>query len=250
MGEYMATVNQIGAAETAKYLIDIPSCVMPQETQEFDTVYSEISTGDEDLDTIFEEVSKEYGVHVDLLKAVAQAESGFDTQAVSSAGAMGIMQLMPATAQSLGVEDPYDARQCITGGAKMLGYLLADYNGDVTLALAAYNAGSGAVNRYGGVPPYSETQNYINKINNILGGALDNDSTTIDGAEPTPVYGVQEEEEEAYYTSSITQQYLSAASMIPSTAAVSQTVSQLYEDSYQNVISAITGQDYSRIIQI
>lgn len=132
----MSTVSQIGAAETAKYLMDIPSCVIPQDTDSFDSVYSDISTGDEDLDTIFEEVSKEYGVNVNLLKAVAQAESGFDSQAVSSAGAMGIMQLMPATAESLGVEDPYDARQNITGGAKMLGYLLADYNGDVTLALA------------------------------------------------------------------------------------------------------------------
>ena len=125
----MSTVSQIGAAETAKYLMDIPSCVIPQDTDSFDSVYSDISTGDEDLDTIFEEVSKEYGVNVNLLKAVAQAESGFDSQAVSSAGAMGIMQLMPATAESLGVEDPYDARQNITGGAKMLGYLLADYNG-------------------------------------------------------------------------------------------------------------------------
>ena len=185
----MSTVSQIGAAETAKYLMDIPSCVIPQDTDSFDSVYSDISTGDEDLDTIFEEVSKEYGVNVNLLKAVAQAESGFDSQAVSSAGAMGIMQLMPASAESLGVEDPYDARQNITGGAKMLGYLLADYNGDVTLALAAYNAGSGAVRKYGGVPPYSETENYIRKINDILGGALDNDSTTVDGAEPTPVYG-------------------------------------------------------------
>ena len=69
-----------------------------------------------------------------------------------------LCSVMPATAESLGVEDPYDARQNITGGAKMLGYLLADYNGDVTLALAAYNAGSGAVRKYGGVPPYSETE--------------------------------------------------------------------------------------------
>ena len=80
----MSTVSQIGAAETAKYLMDIPSCVIPQDTDSFDSVYSDISTGDEDLDTIFEEVSKEYGVNVNLLKAVAQAESGFDSQAVSS----------------------------------------------------------------------------------------------------------------------------------------------------------------------
>ena len=234
----MSTVSQIGAAETAKYLMDIPSCVIPQDTDSFDSVYSDISTGDEDLDTIFEEVSKEYGVNVNLLKAVAQAESGFDSQAVSSAGAMGIMQLMPATAESLGVEDPYDARQNITGGAKMLGYLLADYNGDVTLALAAYNAGSGAVRKYGGVPPYSETENYIRKINDILGGALDNDSTTVDGAEPTPVYSAP-----------VTQQYMAAA-QIPVVQAGYQTAAQAYEAAYNSVISVISGQDYSGITQI
>ena len=242
-------VSQIGAAETAKYLMDIPSCVIPQDTDSFDSVYSDISTGDEDLDTIFEEVSKEYGVNVNLLKAVAQAESGFDSQAVSSAGAMGIMQLMPATAESLGVEDPYDARQNITGGAKMLGYLLADYNGDVTLALAAYNAGSGAVRKYGGVPPYSETENYIRKINDILGGALDNDSTTVDGAEPTPVYGTSQDEEEVYYSAPVTQQYMAAA-QIPVVQAGYQTAAQAYEAAYNSVISVISGQDYSGITQI
>ena len=231
----MSSVSQIGAAETAKYLMDIPSCVIPQDTDSFDSVYSDISTGDEDLDTIFEEVSKEYGVNVNLLKAVAQAESGFDSQAVSSAGAMGIMQLMPATAESLGVEDPYDARQNITGGAKMLGYLLADYNGDVTLALAAYNAGSGAVRKYGGVPPYSETENY--------------DSTTVDGAEPTPVYGTSQDEEEVYYSAPVTQQYMAAA-QIPVVHAVYQTAAQVYEAAYNSVISVISGQDYSGITQI
>ena len=233
----MSTVSQIGAAETAKYLMDIPSCVIPQDTDSFDSVYSDISTGDEDLDTIFEEVSKEYGVNVNLLKAVAQAESGFDSQAVSSAGAMGIMQLMPATAESLGVEDPYD------------GYLLADYNGDVTLALAAYNAGSGAVRKYGGVPPYSETENYIRKINDILGGALDNDSTTVDGAEPTPVYGTSQDEEEVYYSAPVTQQYMAAA-QIPVVQAGYQTAAQAYEAAYNSVISVISGQDYSGITQI
>ena len=82
---------------------------------------------DETLDEIFEDVSQEYGVNVNLLKAVAQAESGFDVNATSSCGAMGIMQLMPSTAESYGVEDPYDARQSITGGAKLLSWLLDDY---------------------------------------------------------------------------------------------------------------------------
>ena len=125
------------------------------------------------------------GVNVNLLKAVAQAESGFDVNATSSCGAMGIMQLMPSTAESYGVEDPYDARQSITGGAKLLSWLLDDYNGNVSLALAGYNAGCGAVQKYGGVPPYDETVNYINKINDILDGALNNDSWTTDSMQAT-----------------------------------------------------------------
>ena len=91
------------------------------------------------LEDIFQDVAKEYEVPVDLLKAVAQAESGFDANAVSSCGASGIMQLMPKTAEGLGVEDVFDPEQNITGGAKMLAYLLDDYDGDTTLALAAYN---------------------------------------------------------------------------------------------------------------
>ena len=136
-----------------------------ESTGEFDSVYNAIETNDLTLDEIFQKVSDEYGVDVNLLKAVAQAESGFDASAVSYCGAMGMMQLMPATAESLGVEDPFDAEQSITGGAKMLGYLLDDYNGNVTLALAAYNAGSGSVQKYGGVPPYDQTLHYIEKIN-------------------------------------------------------------------------------------
>lgn len=155
-----------------------------QVSSDFDSIYEE-QARQLTLDEIFDKASKEYGVDVNLLKAVAQAESGFDTNAVSYCGAMGIMQLMPATAESLGVEDPFDAEQCIMGGAKMLSYLLDDYNGNVTLALAGYNAGSGAVQKYGGVPPYDETINYIDKINDILGGALSNDSRTIDGASTT-----------------------------------------------------------------
>lgn len=131
------------------------------------------------LEEIFDSVSKEYDVPVKLLKAVAQAESDFDTNAVSSCGASGIMQLMPSTAKGLGVEDVFDPEQNITGGAKMLAYLLDDYDGDTTLALAAYNAGSGAVAKYGGVPPYEETRNYINRINNILEGGLEKDLSYI-----------------------------------------------------------------------
>lgn len=162
------------------YRVDNYNGTAGTKNLKFDEVLN--SMIDEDLESIFQDVSKEYGVDVNLLKAVAQAESGMDSNATSWCGAMGIMQLMPTTAQSYGVTDPYDARQSITGGAKLLSWLLDDYNGNVSLALAGYNAGCGSVQKYGGVPPYDETINYIHKINQLLGGALDNDSWTIDGS--------------------------------------------------------------------
>jgi hypothetical protein len=143
---------------------------------DFDSIYN---NNTRTLEDIFQDVASEYDVPVDLLKAVAEAESGFDPDAVSSCGASGIMQLMPETAKGLGVDDVFDPEQNITGGAKMLAYLLDDYDGDTTLALAAYNAGSGAVAKYGGVPPYEETNNYIKRINSILDGGLEKDLSYI-----------------------------------------------------------------------
>lgn len=119
------------------------------------------------MDAIFEEASARYGVSVSLLKAVAKAESNFNPSAVSPAGAIGVMQLMPRTAAGLGVSDPYDARQNIMGGAKYLSENLERF-GDVELALAAYNAGPNSVTKYGGVPPYTETQNYVKKVMNYM----------------------------------------------------------------------------------
>ena len=179
----MNVIQPVTILDGNQYLVQGPADKTGQATS-FDNVYNR-SCGDETLDEIFEDVSQEYGVNVNLLKAVAQAESGFDVNATSSCGAMGIMQLMPSTAESYGVEDPYDARQSITGGAKLLSWLLDDYNGNVSLALAGYNAGCGAVQKYGGVPPYDETVNYINKINDILDGALSNDSWTTDSMQAT-----------------------------------------------------------------
>ncbi|MBQ4522871.1 MAG: lytic transglycosylase domain-containing protein [Lachnospiraceae bacterium] len=120
------------------------------------------------LEDIFQDAAATYDVPVNLLKAVAKAESNFDPNAVSHCGAQGIMQLMPATASYLGVEDAFDPEQNIMGGAKYLSNLLKTYDGDVTLTLAAYNAGSGNVKKYGGVPPFKETQNYIKKISGYL----------------------------------------------------------------------------------
>ncbi|QAT50776.1 lytic transglycosylase domain-containing protein [Caproiciproducens sp. NJN-50] len=126
-------------------------------------------SGGQGLDDIFDRASRTYGVPENLLKAVAKAESGFQADAVSRCGAQGIMQLMPSTARSLGVTDSFDPEQNIMGGAKYLGSLLGKY-GDAKLAVAAYNAGSGNVDKYGGVPPFSETQNYVEKVLSYAGG--------------------------------------------------------------------------------
>lgn len=104
-----------------------------------------------------------YALSADLLEAVAWQESRFRSGAVSSKGAVGVMQLMPATARALGV-DPHDVAQNIHGGAAYLGQMLSRYGGNIEKALAAYNAGPGAVDRYGGVPPYRETQAYVAAI--------------------------------------------------------------------------------------
>lgn len=99
-----------------------------------------------------------------LLTAVIRQESGFQPNAISDAGAMGLMQLMPETARSLGVRDPLNPAQNIEGGATLIRSLIDRYHGQLDLALAAYNAGSGAVDRYGGVPPYRETQDYVRNV--------------------------------------------------------------------------------------
>ena len=180
----MSTVNNISPIDGSAYLVSTGNSVNATSGTDFDKIYNDIAV-DDSLESIFAGAAKEFGINENFLKAVAKAESGFDPDAESGCGAQGIMQLMPFTSESYGVTDPFDAKQNIYAGAQLLSELLDNYNGNATLALAAYNAGSGSVQKYGGVPPYDETVNYINKINDILGGSLAGDSKTVDGASTT-----------------------------------------------------------------
>ncbi len=121
---------------------------------------------DASLSSLVQEASSKFGVDAKLVSAVAEVESGGNQASVSEAGAIGVMQLMPDTARALGV-NPYDEKENVEGGAKYLRQMLDTFGGDVKKAVAAYNAGPQAVKEYGGVPPYRETQNYVNKVLDI-----------------------------------------------------------------------------------
>ncbi|MBQ8912629.1 MAG: lytic transglycosylase domain-containing protein [Lachnospiraceae bacterium] len=124
------------------------------------------------LEAIFKEASETYGISEDLLKAIAYNESRFQPGVTSSAGAMGIMQLMPGTAKAMGVEDAYDPYQNIMGGAKLLNYLSNLYDGNTSLMIAAYAAGTGTVAKYGGIPPLASVNGYIAKIYNTMDSGI------------------------------------------------------------------------------
>jgi transglycosylase-like protein with SLT domain len=129
-----------------------------------DEVVDEVVSATGDLHALASEAARRHGLDPELVLAVVTVESGFRPEAVSSKGAQGLMQLMPATAQALGVQNALDPAANLDGGARHLSELIAFYGGDVTKALAAYNAGAGAVARHGGVPPYKETQEYVKKV--------------------------------------------------------------------------------------
>lgn len=120
-------------------------------------------TKDEIL-SLIDRTAQKYGIDEKLVRALVKQESGFNPNAKSHAGALGLMQLMPSTAAGLGVKNPLDPVQNVEGGVKYLKSMLDRFNGNTILALAAYNAGPNAVKKYGGVPPYKETQNYVRSI--------------------------------------------------------------------------------------
>jgi len=123
-------------------------------------------------DDIIGEAADAYKIDPDLIRAVVRAESAFNPMVVSPAGAQGLMQLMPALTEEMGVTDPFDPRQNIMAGTRLLKDLLTRHKGNVTLTLASYNAGLGNVRKYGGrVPPFKETRNYVKRITSLIADA-------------------------------------------------------------------------------
>ncbi|MGH9875320.1 MAG: lytic transglycosylase domain-containing protein [Pyrinomonadaceae bacterium] len=132
---------------------------------EVETIPADIPlSGDCDLDWIIFRAGEKAGIDPRFIHAVISQESKYNSKAVSPVGAQGLMQMMPATAERFGLKDPFDPTANVEAGTKYLKWLLKRFDGDVSLALAGYNAGEGAVDKYKGVPPYGETQNYVKKI--------------------------------------------------------------------------------------
>lgn len=161
------------------------------------SVLPSFSKNKDAFNDIIHQAAQQHGLAAGLIKAVMHTESGFNTHAKSPVGAQGLMQLMPATAKRFNVNNSFDPQQNILGGAKYLSFLLKRYNGNTQLALAAYNAGEGNVDKYGGVPPFRETQDYVHRVlnrynhlyaNNIQINTAENKtpvSSTISSSQPT-----------------------------------------------------------------
>ncbi|MDD3705293.1 MAG: lytic transglycosylase domain-containing protein [Clostridiaceae bacterium] len=139
----------------------------------FENILEDVQNNESrDYSLLIEAASKKYNISSIIITAVMRAESGFNPNAVSKAGAMGLMQLMPETAKALGVVNAFDPRENINGGVRYLKDMLTEFGGNLELALAAYNAGPNAVKKYGGIPPYEETQNYVKKVMSSLKNKL------------------------------------------------------------------------------
>ena len=142
------------------------------------------STASVAFDELIRSTSGRYNVDADLIRAVIKTESDFNSNARSNKGAMGLMQLMPDTARLHNVSDAYDPNENIDGGVRHLRMLLERYQGDLELSLAAYNAGAGAVEKHGGIPPYNETREYVRKVLRLYDGFRGNNLNSLQQARP------------------------------------------------------------------
>jgi soluble lytic murein transglycosylase-like protein len=176
------------AGEVSRYIQSRPALDAPNAPQEktrselaeqnpnYSRAVGNRSVSTAQIDRYIDDAAARHHVDPNLVRAVIKVESNFNPRALSPKGAMGLMQLMPATARHYQVTNPFDAAQNIDAGVRHLKGLLEDFGGDVRLSLAAYNAGSGAVARSGGIPPYTETRNYVKRITGIMAGGVASDA--------------------------------------------------------------------------
>ncbi len=155
-----------------------------------------------DINQLVDQTSSRFEIDPQLVHAIIQVESDYNPDAVSRKGAMGLMQLMPATAERFGVGDPFDPKQNMEGGVNYLKYLLELFQGDLALSLAAYNAGEHAVLRQGGVPSFTETRNYVRKVRNLYQPGMVNPSKSPSAQQPfrVPIYRYTDAQNVVHYT--------------------------------------------------
>jgi soluble lytic murein transglycosylase-like protein len=137
-----------------------------------------------EINNLVEQTASRHQIDPQLVHAIIKVESQYDPKAVSSKGAMGLMQLIPETAQRFGVQDAFNPQENIEGGVSYLKHLLGLFGGDLSLSLAAYNAGEGAVQRFGGIPSFAETQDYVRKVTNLYQSGSPQSGTTAAGNKP------------------------------------------------------------------